>query len=150
MERRKLLSILGTGAVGAGGLGLVVALDRGYVELPGDGDRVNETLSAEQATFEYDAEPGEYITVKLSISRTGSDNGHVRVTDPAGTDLADREFRTGLIADRYVYVDPEVEGTHELFVDVADAGRVDVRVFYDWDRERGEIDDRPGDDRPLS
>lgn len=124
MERRKVLSIIGTGTLGAGVLGFVYLMDRGYIDIEDDAP-VNEEIDGGTASWTFEADDNDVIRIDWDIRRSGTGQGELRLVDPTGETVIDRDI--SLSVDREIPHSVDEPGTYELFVDVGDA-TVSLRV----------------------
>ncbi|MCU4742800.1 hypothetical protein [Natronoglomus mannanivorans] len=125
MNRRRLLSVLGTAGLGSVVIWVVYQVDQGAIDI-GDEAAVSGTASRSTESFEFEATAGDEIFITIrNTDDDGDSGGGLTLRDPAGDEVLERRLSSMTETNEQHTADQD--GTYRLTVAPRDA-RVQVSV----------------------
>lgn len=126
MNRRQVLSIFGTGVVGAAGLWFAYQVEQGNIDI-GDEAAVSGTVHRTAESFSFEATRNDEIFISLEVESEEGHSGGFSLSAPDGTQVLSKSIRTSV--DTHEQHTAQQDGTYSLSVNPGDARlRVGVSV----------------------
>jgi hypothetical protein len=123
MNRRRLLSVLGAGTLGAGALFVAYQADQGNIGL-GDDSEVSAEVYDDPESFEFEASAGDDIFISIRETSEGDRTGTFVLSNPDGVGIEDRRLAGSQTDEEHT---AEQTGAFRLTVDPGDR-RLQVTV----------------------
>jgi hypothetical protein len=113
MNRRRVLSVIGTVTLGAGAVFLAYQADQGNIDL-GEESEVSAEVYDEPESFEFDASAGDDIFISIRETSAGDGTGSFVLSNPDGVEVEDRRLAGSDTDEQHT---AEQTGTFRLTVD---------------------------------
>ena len=128
MERRQVISAVGTVGLGGAVVWFAYQVDQGTIDLPGEEPEVSERVDRNPEAFGFEASADDDIFITIRELDEGRRRGSLELVDPEGERVFQTRFSpSGRTSETHT---ADTTGRYTLRVDPED-GRYDVSISID-------------------